>query len=148
MFLPARPPGLQQGMRAFLLTTGLAVLCTLATTGCGRTAAPTAPAGADADDVWLDIQQHWLQTQYGPCLKESGLRMGCGGCPAIIVHAEFVTDDRGGLRSTRMLRENVCGDKASPALRACFLRFFRSNPFPEVLRGKTLEARLGTGLGC
>ena len=128
----------------------LLLLATLLTCSANPSAEPAHEKKTETnpDYIWDDIQRDWLQTQYGHCLKLAGLRMSCGGCPAIMLDVEFITDARGGLKSTRVLRENICGKKATPALRGCFLKFFKTNPFPKPLRNRTLNGKLGTGLAC
>lgn len=131
-------------MRSFWLP----ILCILLSSFCSRQPAQGGDAPEDPALVWSELQEQWLRTEYGACLKSAGLRMSCGGCPAIIIDAEFVVDAQGRLGAVRSTRENVCGRKAPPALRACFFRFFRSKTFPPALRERTLQGKLGTGLGC
>jgi hypothetical protein len=132
-----------------LLPLVLALLC----------AAPSAAAPASAaikDDELEDgarplmrqIHDDWMKKDYPALLRKHRLRMSCASCESIFLDVQLTIDGDGRVAEARVVKENRCGRAFSERMRRDFLRPLREIVFPEPLRGRVIETRLGTGLTC
>lgn len=98
--------------------------------------------------AWNTLKEQWMRENYWQILKVFDLEMSCSGCEYIYLDVILDIDLQGRIRDISILRENVCGETASPEFRKAMLEHFRTIVFPPELRGWKIKAKLGTGLKC
>lgn len=96
---------------------------------------------------WSAARDDWYKEAFGPCLKQSGIRMSCGGCASAYIKVLIQIDNTGRIAAIRKYKEGVCGMPAPPEYESCILKFYKARSFPS-LRGQLFRATLGTGLSC
>ncbi|MBI4977270.1 MAG: hypothetical protein HZC28_07305 [Spirochaetes bacterium] len=102
----------------------------------------------DAGKAWLMIHETWFRGEYRDILRKHGLEMSCAGCSYIYIDVIFTIDCRGRISGYEIVRENVCGGRASEELRDEMVRYFKSITYPAPLRNMRIKTKLGTGLSC
>jgi len=96
---------------------------------------------------WSAARDAWYKEAFGPCLKQSGIRMSCGSCASAYIKYLIQMDNSGRIAAMRKYKEGVCGRPAPPEFESCIENFYRARSFPS-LKGKLFRATLGTGLSC
>jgi hypothetical protein len=118
------------------------------------TAGQDAPAVKDyeledgARQLMRDIHDGWMKREYRGLLRKHRLRMSCASCTAVYLDVRLTIDAEGRVADSKVVAENRCGRAFSEALRRDFLRHYRALVFPEALRNRAIETRLGTSLKC
>jgi hypothetical protein len=98
--------------------------------------------------VWDSIDNYWLKNEFPLCLKNNKLKLSCSGCESIYLVVNLYIDKEGKLTKYDIVKEKVCGNVASPALKKCFISYFQTLVFPPALRSINIQVRLGNGLKC
>lgn len=97
--------------------------------------------------AWQKTEEAW-KGEYTKILKEQKLKMNCNGCESIHMDVVLSIDAEGKLKHYRLLRSNKCSEAFPKALEIRFMKYFFGLKFPDELKGKNFEVRLGTGLKC
>jgi len=101
-----------------------------------------------ARPLMRQIHDDWMKKEYPALLRKHRLRMSCTSCESIYLDVQLTIDADGHVADFKVVAENRCGKAFSERLRGDFLRPFRDLVFPEPLRSRIIETRLGTGLTC
>ncbi len=98
--------------------------------------------------VWDSISNYWLKNEYTACLKKNNLKLSCGHCESIYLVVNLYINNDGKLSKYDIVKDKVCGSKATTKLKNCFLNYFNTIVFPPPLRNINIQAHLGNGLKC
>ena len=98
--------------------------------------------------IWDSISNYWLKNEFQNCLKMNNLKLSCGYCASVYLTVNLFIDNEGELSNYEIVKERVCGSKASTKLKNCFMQYFETIVFPAPLRNINIQVQLGNGLKC
>lgn len=98
--------------------------------------------------AWDSISDYWLKKEFPFCLKKNNLKLSCSHCESIYLTVNFFIDSEGKLNEYEIVKENICGSKATTVLKNDMLKYFKSLEFPPCLRNINIQVLLGNGLKC
>jgi len=98
--------------------------------------------------AWNTIYETWMKEEYWKILEDNQIKLSCASCTYCYIDVVLNIDKSGKLITYKIEKENICGGKATVNLQKRFLKYFEVLIFPEVLRNKSIRAKLGNGLKC
>lgn len=129
----------------------LACRAPLAADPAGIIEAPYQPdyaKGMPERQLWREVREKFLRSEYPRILKRQNLRLNCGTCTTIYADFELSISLTGEPTIRNLVVAKACGRPMGKMLRADFSRYLENYPYKPGLYGTTVRLRLGTGLKC
>ena len=97
---------------------------------------------------WRRLRKIFLKKQLPFILRKHRDKLRCGTCMDVYMDIAFSVSLAGTISVKQIDTAHACGGEFPDAMRADFLEYLRTYPYPATLLGKTVRLRLGTSLKC
>lgn len=98
--------------------------------------------------TFYEISNRWRRTVFPLCLKQNRLKLSCADCASVYIAIVLNIGPDGKLKRYEKKSSHVCGGKSTEKLERCFIEYFESITFPDILRNMIIDTSLGNGLKC